>query len=119
MAKKDKKNTTVDESKIEQQTVEQTEVVEATEKAVTTKASKKSSKATEKKPNFFVRIGGKIAKLCKDIVGEMKKVSWTSGSDLAKNTKLVLVTVVAFGVAIAVIDTLCAFIINSVAGLIG
>ena len=117
MAEKDKKNATVDESQLEVTTAETKNGTEATEKEKTSKKS--AGKAAEKKPNIFVRIGRKIAKLWKDVVGEMKKVVWTSKTDLAKNTKLVIVTVVAFGVAIAVIDTLCAFIINSVAGLIG
>ena len=80
---------------------------------------KKKTKPVEKKSNFFVRAGKRIAKFTKDIVGEMKKVVWTSKSDLAKNTKLVIVTVVAISVVIAVIDLSCSFIINTIAGLIG
>jgi preprotein translocase SecE subunit len=83
------------------------------------KAEKKSKKSDAKKDNFFVRIWKKLVKLCKDTVGEMKKVVWTSKSDLAKNTKLVIVTVVAISVVIAVIDLSCSFIINTIAGLIG
>ena len=80
---------------------------------------KKNNKPVEKKPNFFVRSGRKIKKFCKDIVGEMKKVVWTSKEELKKNTKLVLITVVAVGLAIAAVDTVCSLIINSIAGLIG
>ena len=80
---------------------------------------KKKNKPIEKKPNFFVRVGRRIKKFCKDVVGEMKKVVWTSKEDLKKSTKLVLVTVVAVGLAIAVVDTVCSLIINSLAGLIG
>ena len=80
---------------------------------------KKKNKPVEKKPNFFVRVGKRIKKFCKDVVGEMKKVVWTSKEDLKKSTKLVLATVVAVGLAIAVVDTVCALIINSLAGLIG
>ena len=79
----------------------------------------KSVKAAEKKPNFFVRTWKKFAKLCKDVVGEMKKVVWTPKNELKKSTKLVLLTVVAVGVSIAVVDTLFSWIINSLAGLIG
>ena len=39
---------------------------------------KKVKENGEKKPNFFVRIGKKIGKFFKDVVGEMKKVTWTS-----------------------------------------
>ena len=87
----------------------------STEKSVEEKKSKK----VEKKPNFFVRAGRRIAKFCKDVSGEMKKVVWTSKEDLRKHTKLVLITIVAVGIAIAVVDTACSWIINSLAGLIG
>ena len=83
------------------------------------KENKKKVKPVEKKPNFFVRVGKRIKKFFKDVVGEMKKVVWTSKEDLKKSTKLVLATVVAVGLAIAVVDTVCSLIINSLAGLIG
>ena len=73
----------------------------------------------EKKQNIFVRIAKRCAKFCKDVVGEMKKVSWTSKSELFKNTKLVLATIVAVGVVIAVVDFGSSWILNSIAGLIG
>ena len=49
----------------------------------------------------------------------MKKVTWTSKDELLKSTKIVLVTVVAVAIVIAVIDTLCSLGINTIAGLIG
>ena len=73
----------------------------------------------EKKQNIFVRIGKRCAKFCKDIVGEMKKVSWTSKSELFKNTKLVLVTIIAVGAAIAIVDFGSSWVLNTIAGLIG
>ena len=72
-----------------------------------------------KKENFIVRVCKKFIKLCKDTVGELKKVVWTSKSELIKNSKLVAVTVVAVCVAIAVVDMGSSWIINSIAGLIG
>ena len=83
------------------------------------KKKKNKIKPVEKKPNFFVRIFRKIKKFFKDIFGEMRKVVWTSKEDLIKSTKLVLATVVTVGLAIAVVDTLFSWIINSIAGLIG
>ena len=80
---------------------------------------KKAKKPVEKKENILVRLWKKFVKLCKDTVGEMKKVTWTSKTDLIKNTKLVLATVVAVAVVIAVIDTGFAYLINWVSGLIG
>ena len=83
------------------------------------KADKKNAKPAEKKPNFFVNAGKKIAKVCKDTVGELKKVVWTSKSEVWKSFKLVIATVVAISVIIAVIDFASSFIINTIAGLIG
>ena len=95
--------------------------VEETEEApVEAKTKAKSdSKKGDKKPNFFVRVCKKIAKLCKDVAGEMKKVVWTPKDELKKSSKIVLATVVAVGLAIAVVDTCFSWIINSIAGLIG
>ena len=83
------------------------------------KAKAKSDKKSGKKPNFFVRVGKKIAKLFKDVVGEMKKVVWTPKGELKKSSKIVLATVVAVGIAIAIVDTSFSWIINSIASLIG
>ena len=82
-------------------------------------SAKSKSKTVEKKPNFFVRAWNKIVKFVKDVAGEMKKVVWTPKDELKKSTKLVLVTVVAIGAAIAIVDFCFSFVINSIAGLIG
>lgn len=79
---------------------------------------KKVKEKGEKKPNFFVRIWRKLVKLCKDVVGEMKKVVWTSKAELWKSTKIVLVTVVVFAVAIAIVDVLFFNGIELLAGLV-
>ena len=94
----------------------QTEEV-VSEAAVATE--KKSKKTVEKKENVLVRLWKKFVKLCKDTFGEMKKVTWTSKTDLIKNTKLVLATMVAIALVIAVIDTGFAYLINWVSGLFG
>ncbi|MBQ9070454.1 MAG: preprotein translocase subunit SecE [Clostridia bacterium] len=94
------------------------DTVEVTEEA-TLPAEKKSKKNAPKKENFFKRIWKKFVKLCKDTVGEMKKVVWTPKAELSKNTKLVIVTVIAFSLVIAIIDLACSYLINGVAGLIG
>ncbi len=82
-------------------------------------SAKSDAKKVEKKPNFFVRVWKKLCKLCKDVVGEMKKVVWTPKNELKKSTKLVLVAVVAISIAIVCVDTACSWLINSLAGLIG
>ena len=90
---------------------------ELTEKKA--KPAANTKKKAAKEANFFVRIWKKFCKLCKDTAGEMKKVVWTPKSDVKKNTKLVVFTVIAIGVAVAIIDTAFALLINSLAGVIG
>jgi preprotein translocase SecE subunit len=68
---------------------------------------------------FFVNIWNKIKKFSKDTVSELKKVSWTSKTELFKSTKLVVVTVLAVCIAIALIDLGASWVVNSLAGLIG
>ena len=48
----------------------------------------------EKKPNLFARIG----RYFKDVVGELKKLTWPTGKDLAKYTATVLAFIVLFAV---------------------
>ena len=71
------------------------------------------------KENVFVRIWNKIKKFFKDTASELKKVSWTSKTELFKSTKLVVITVLAVCIAIALIDLGASWVINSLAGLIG
>ena len=71
------------------------------------------------KENVFVRIWNKIKKFFKDTRSELKKVSWTSKTELFKSTKLVVVTVLAVCIVIALIDLGASWVINSLAGLIG
>ena len=73
----------------------------------------------QNKENVFVRFGKKIAKICKDTVGELKKVVWLSKNELVKSSKLVVVAVIAISVAIAIVDLGFSWAINSIAGLIG
>ena len=68
---------------------------------------------------MFVRIWNKIRKFFKDTVSELKKVSWTSKTELFKSTKLVVVTVLAVCIAIALVDLGASWLINSLAKLVG
>ena len=87
---------------------------------VEVKAEKtKKAKNVAKKPNFFVRTWKKLAKLCTDTVGELKKVVWTPKAEVKKSFILVIATVVAISLVIAIIDFASSWIINSIAGLIG
>ena len=83
------------------------------------KGENKVAKSKDKKPNIFVRAAKKTAKFFKDTVGELKKVVWTSRSEVWKSFQLVILTVVGISVAIALIDYASSLIINAIAGLIG
>ena len=71
------------------------------------------------KENVFVKVWNKIKKFSKDTVSELKKVSWTSKTELAKSTKLVVITVIAVCIVIALVDLGASQAINSLAQLIG
>ena len=74
---------------------------------------------SEKKPNIFVRAWKRLVKFCRDTVGELKKVVWTPKHEVIKSSKLVIVSVIAVCLSIAVIDLCSSWIINAIAGLIG
>ncbi len=103
----------------ENKKLEAQEAVAEIKEADTAKESKKSKKAVAKKPNFFVRAWKALVKFLSDTRGELKKVVWTPKHELIKNSKLVIVTVVAVGIAIAIVDFASSWIINTIAGLIG
>lgn len=92
---------------------------DASVKAPETPKADKPKKTKPKKPNIFVRIGARMKKFWKEYVSELKKVSWMSWKDVKKNTVLVVCAVIAFSVAIAVVDTVFGQIIEGVAGMVG
>ena len=102
------------EARAENEKPETTETVKENKKA-----AKTSSKNAGKNDNFFVRSWKKLVKFIKDTRGELKKVVWTPKAEVFKSFKLVIATVVAVGLCIAVVDTASSWIINSIAGLIG
>ena len=75
------------------------------------KVEEKAKKKANKKPN-------RLFKFIKDTKGEMKKVTWMSRDEVIKSFKLVIATVVAVGLAIAVVDVSSSYIIKFIAGLI-
>ncbi len=83
------------------------------------KAEAKATKSKEKKPNVFVTLWNKLVKFLKDTKGELKKVVWTSKSEVWKSLQLVILTVVGVSISIAVIDFVSSLVINTIAGLIG
>ena len=78
-----------------------------------------TKKSDAKNDNFFTRVWKKIVKLCKDTVGELKKVVWTPKAEVKKTFLLVIATVVGVSLVIAVIDFGSSWIINTIANLLG
>ncbi len=70
------------------------------------KKGKKKDAAKKKnaKPNFFVRLGRRIAKFFREYNSERKKVVWKPVREVFKSLGVVVVTVAAFSLAIFVID---------------
>ena len=64
---------------------------------------------TNKKPNFFVRTGKRLAKWFREMKSELKKVVWPSGKQLLNNTLVVLVSVLIVGVIVCLFDLLAGF----------
>ena len=74
------------------------------------KIESKEEKKANKKPNLFTKIGNLFKKLGEKLKGlkaEWKKISWASPKSTFKNFLLVLVIVICFAIALAVIDTVC------------
>ncbi len=83
------------------------EVVETVEETAVEDEPKKSaakSKKEVKKPNFFVRIGLSLKKFWKTMKSEMKKITWYNRKQTFNSTLLVIFAMIAFGVAIGVVD---------------
>ena len=57
-----------------------------------------------KKPNFFVRTGSRIARWFREMKSELKKVVWPSGKQLWNNTLVVLGAVLIVGIIVCVFD---------------
>ena len=57
-----------------------------------------------KKPNFFVRTGSRIARWFREMRSELKKVVWPSGKQLLNNTLIVLAAVLIVGVIVCLFD---------------
>ena len=77
------------------------------------KADKKAQKKNaNKKPNIFVRMGGKI----KAVVSELKKVTWPTFPTVLKRLGAVLVTVLVMLVLILVIDLGLQQLLNLIRG---
>ena len=68
-------------------------------------------KTEEKKPSFFkkvgrffAKIGIAIAKFCKELKGEMKKVTWYPRHSTVNNSVLVIVTIAVVTAIVGLMD---------------
>ena len=87
--------------------------MEKNNQAVVEKTDKKAQKKNaNKKPNIFVRMGGKI----KAVVSELKKVTWPTFPTVLKRLGCVLVTVLIMLVLILVIDLGLQQLLNLIRG---
>lgn len=81
------------------------EVSQAAEK-VAAADKKKEKKPANPNGNVFVRAGKAIKKFCKDLKGEIKKITWPGAKTVLKSTLIVLAVVAVCGLVIFGIDTL-------------
>ncbi|MBQ8351841.1 MAG: preprotein translocase subunit SecE [Clostridia bacterium] len=73
---------------------------------------------TEKKANIFKRMGSRIAKFWRDFRSEMKKVVWMSGTELRKNSVLVIISVIVFTLVLGLVDFSLSWAINKLGSLV-
>ena len=70
-----------------------------------------------KKPNFFVRTGSRIARWFREMKSELKKVVWPSGKETMKNTGTVLLCSLIVGAFIWIFDAVAVLAVNTLIGL--
>ena len=83
-------------------------------------AEKQTGKAPEKTDNkfvgFFKKLGLRIARSFKDMIAEMKKVTWPSKEELINYSLVVLAFMVVMGVVIGLIDGASGWIVSLIVG---
>ncbi len=79
-------------------TVEETAGASVSSKPV--KQKKKNGK-----PNFFVRLGKRIARFWRDFMSERKKIVWMSWKNVCRSSAVVIVLVVILSAILLGIDT--------------
>ena len=128
MAELEKEETMAEDEVVEVEETEVTEAdVEAEEDPITepevpaavTKENKSKKKSKNGKPNFFVRLGRRLAKFFRDYNSERKKITWKPWREVCKSAGIVVVTVAAFSLAIYAIDEAFGNLFLWLAGIIG
>ena len=74
-------------------------------------------KAKKKEGNFFTRTGKRIARWFREMRSELKKVVWTSKSQLINNCVVVLVAVVISAIVLWAFDQLAMMTVNAIISL--
>ena len=72
-----------------------------------------------KKQNIFVRAANRIGRWFREMRSELKKVVWTSKSQLINNTLVVIACVIVVGVCIWVFDLVTSTIVTGILRLVG
>ena len=71
-----------------------------------------------KKENFFVRTGKRIARWFREMRSELKKVVWPSKSQMINNTLIVIACVIVVGIFIWVFDAVAQLVVNGIITLV-
>ena len=98
---------------------QETPIAEPEVPATVTKENKGKKKDKNAKPNFFVRLGRRIAKFFRDYNSERKKITWKPWREVCKSAAVVVVTVAVFSLAIYAIDAAFGNLFLWLAGIIG
>ena len=77
------------------------------------------AEATNKKPNFFVRTGRRIAKWFREMKSELKKVIWPTPAVLAKNTGISVAVMVVSAIVLWGFDELAQMLVRALFTLVG
>ena len=78
----------------------------AQKESVSSDKKAKAPKKKDKKPN-------RVLRWLKDLKGELKKVTWPSAKDTAKNVGVVIVCVIIVGICIWVFDYLAHAVVGA------
>ena len=84
----------------------------AQKESVSSDKKAKAPKKKDKKPN-------RVLRWRKDLKGELKKVTWPSAKDTAKNVGVVIVCVIIVGICIWVFDYLAHAVVGALLKLFG
>ena len=89
-------------------------MADKSEKNLVKKTDKPSAAKKAKKPNLFKRIG----KWFRDIINEIKKITWPTMRQTLKNTLIVIVMVLVVGAYIWILDLLLSYGISLLRSLV-